>query len=202
MNHFRDMGNRKLQQLVDTAWNLFWRFGFSRVSIEEICKDSGISKMTFYKHFRNKTELVRFLMLEVSQQSIKMFEAILDKDIPFTEKIAETIKLKLEQTENISEAFFYDVHRLGDSELHRIIQDQMAANMKVVTNWYVDAQSRGEVRQDIKPEFIIYFLNHIVDMAKDEKLKRLYQTSHDLIRELTNFFFYGLLPAENRHNIE
>lgn len=198
MNHFRNMGNRKLQQLVETAWGLFWKYGFSRVTIEEICEEAGVSKMTFYKHFKNKTELVRFLMHEISQQSIKMFEDILAKDIPFTEKISETIKLKLEQTENISEAFFKDVHRLGDSELHGIIQDQMASNMKIVTNWYVDAQGRGEVRQDIKPEFIMYFLTHIVDMARDEKLMGLYETPHELIRELTNFFFYGLMPAENR----
>jgi hypothetical protein len=59
---------------------------------------------------------------------------------------------------------------------------------------YLDAQQRGDIRADIKPEFILYFLNKIVEMARDEDLERMYSTPQDLIMELTNFFFYGILP--------
>ena len=202
MRPFRDFKNKKLQQLVETAWDLFWRYGFTRVSIEEICKEAGVSKMTFYKHFKNKTDLVRFIMLETSKQSIKIYEEIMAQDIPFAEKIQKSVQLKLEQTENISEEFFKDIHRQNDSELNKIIREQMASNVQIVTSWYIDAQEKGDVRRNIKPEFIVYFMNHLLDMAKDEKLLGLYDNPHDLIMELTNFFFYGILPQENRGKIE
>jgi AcrR family transcriptional regulator len=196
MRPFRDFKNKKLQQLAETAWDLFFRFGFSRVSIEEICKEASVSKMTFYKHFRNKSDLVRFLMREMSEYSIKLYEDIMDEDISFTEKIQKSIQLKLESTENISEEFFRDIHRQNDSELNQIIHDQMVANMNIVTGWYLEAQKEGDVRQNIKPEFMVYMLNHLTDMAKDEKLVGMYDNPQDLIMELTNFFFYGILPRE------
>ena len=56
------------------------------------------------------------------------------------------------------------------------------------------AQVQGDVRSEIKPEFILYFLNHIFEMVKDDRLLKLYDSPQALINELTRFFFYGILP--------
>ena len=58
----------------------------------------------------------------------------------------------------------------------------------------VIAQKKGDVRPDINPNFILYYLDKILEMAKDENLMRLYKSPPDLINELTRFFFYGILP--------
>jgi len=198
MRPFREFENKKLQQLVYKAFDLFWKFGFTRVSIEELCKEAGVSKMTFYKHFKNKTDLVRFILHEMSEYSLKLYEDIMSEDIPFVEKVRKSVQLKLKQTENISEAFFNDFQRQNDPELLKVVQEQRISNIKVVTDWYIKAQKDGDVRTDIKPQFIIYFLNHMMEMVKDDNLVNMYSDPQDLIMELTNFFFYGLLPAETR----
>ena len=97
MRPFRDFGNKKLQQLIENAWDLFWQFGFTRVSIEEICKEAGVSKMTFYKHFKNKNDLVRFIMKEMSEYSLRLYDEIMSEDIPFVEKIHKSVELKIER---------------------------------------------------------------------------------------------------------
>ena len=61
---------------------------------------------------------------------------------------------------------------------------------------YYQAQKRGDIRSDLKPEFIIYLLNQMNVMLKDDQLIRLYETPQELIMELTNFFIYGLLPRD------
>lgn len=198
MRPFRDFENKKLQQLVEKAWDLFWQFGFTRVSIEEVCKEAGVSKMTFYKHFKNKNDLVRFIMKEMSEYSLKLYDGIMSEDIPFVDKIRKSVELKIEQTENISEAFFRDFHRQNDPELNKVLQEQRLSNLRTVTDWYLKAQKEGDIRRDIKPEFIVYFLNHMIEMVNDDKLVGMYEHPGELIKELTNFFFYGLLPAEKR----
>ena len=49
--------NPKYLDIFKTAKDLFWKYGIKRVSIEEICKEAKVSKMTFYKFFPNKIEL-------------------------------------------------------------------------------------------------------------------------------------------------
>ena len=62
--------NPKQKQILETSKELFWKFGFKRVTIEEICKEAGVSKMTFYKYYPNKIELVKGLMKRVLSESL------------------------------------------------------------------------------------------------------------------------------------
>ena len=63
--------NPKKNQILHTSKELFWKFGFKRVTIEEICKEAGVSKMTFYKFFPNKLELAKTILDKIFDENIK-----------------------------------------------------------------------------------------------------------------------------------
>jgi len=52
------MASRRRDHLVDTALDLFCRDGFNATGIDRILAESGVAKMTLYKHFRSKDELI------------------------------------------------------------------------------------------------------------------------------------------------
>jgi AcrR family transcriptional regulator len=192
----KNIANQKLQQIITTAKSLFWKFGIKRVSIEEICREANVSKMTFYKHFNNKVDLVKFLIDQLVEISIAEYKKIMEQPTSFQDKVKQSIQLKMKQTHDISQEFFEDIHKLADPEILDFFNQKAYQGIQLVINDYIDAQKKGDIRQDIKPEFIHYFLNHIITMAEDENLARLYNSPHELIIELTNFFFYGILPRE------
>ncbi|GHD42352.1 TetR family transcriptional regulator [Thalassobaculum fulvum] len=45
-------------ELVDTALRLFYTQGFNATGIDKILSEAGVAKMTLYKHFRSKDELI------------------------------------------------------------------------------------------------------------------------------------------------
>jgi AcrR family transcriptional regulator len=45
-------------ELVDRALELFYRHGFHATGIDRVLAESGVAKMTLYKHFRSKDELI------------------------------------------------------------------------------------------------------------------------------------------------
>lgn len=45
-------------QLIETALDLFSRGGFQAVGIDRLLSEAGVAKMTLYKHFRSKDELI------------------------------------------------------------------------------------------------------------------------------------------------
>ena len=51
-------GASKRDQLIDTALTLFYRDGFTATGIDKILSEAGVAKMTLYKHFRSKEELI------------------------------------------------------------------------------------------------------------------------------------------------
>ena len=52
------MASSKREQLVDTARRLFYENGIHATGIDKILAEAGVSKMTLYKHFKSKEELV------------------------------------------------------------------------------------------------------------------------------------------------
>lgn len=52
------MASTRRDHLVDTALQLFSRFGFHATGIDRILSESGVAKMTLYKHFKSKDELI------------------------------------------------------------------------------------------------------------------------------------------------
>ena len=52
------MASKRRDHLVDTALKLFNRDGYHATGIDKILAESGVAKMTLYKHFRSKDELI------------------------------------------------------------------------------------------------------------------------------------------------
>jgi len=52
------MASAKRDILVDTALRLFSENGYRATGIDKILKESGVAKMTLYKHFKSKDELI------------------------------------------------------------------------------------------------------------------------------------------------
>jgi len=189
-----EIDNQKLQQIYETAKSMFMRYGFKRVSIEEICREASVSKMTFYKFFSNKFDLLKFILEKITADSFAEYREILAQDVPYAEKVRQMIQMKMKYSDDISQDFFNDLYRNSEPELVAYWQQKTQEMMQLVLEDLKTAQAQGDVRAEIKPEFIFYFLNHIFEMVKDDRLIQLYDSPQALINELTRFFFYGILP--------
>ena len=52
------MASRKRDHLVDVARGLFYRHGFHATGVDTILKEASVARMTLYKHFKSKEELI------------------------------------------------------------------------------------------------------------------------------------------------
>ena len=188
--------NQKLQQLVTTAYDLFMRFGIRRVTVEEICREANVSKMTFYKYFKNKIKLTKYLLNQIFEEQMDEYRKIMVEQVPFQEKVKQILQLKHKQTEMMSQEFFSDLTKNPAPEIVELLEKMRADSFNEILNDLKTARDKGDIRQNLKPEFILYFLNHLIEMTEDEKLLSLYRSPNELAMELTNFFFYGILTPK------
>ena len=187
----------KRKQLIHTAKDLFYKYGIKRVTVEEICQEANVSKMTFYKHFKNKHELVKTMVVQMTDEAIEKYRSLMDQNIPFEEKVRETIHMKFEGTDQMSQEFMSDYLTHAEPEMLNFIHQRAQGTMALVIKDYAEAQKRGDIRQDIKIEFILWYLNKMFDLMGDEELEKLYGSPQEMIMELVNFFFYGIMPHKS-----
>jgi len=184
---------KKKAAILITATDLFQQFGIKRVSVEEICQRAVASKMTFYKYFKNKHDLVRFIWEKGFEQAFEKFDEIREKKIPFEQKLHLMLKLKEETTAKFSHQFALD-YLYAVPELKSFFEQLSRNSMKHLLEFIKESQKKGEVRSDILPEFFLAMINNLTLLAKDETLINKYQTYKDFVMEVNKFVFYGILP--------
>jgi len=188
--------SKKYLDIFDTAKDLFWKYVIKRVTIEEICKEAGVSKMTFYKFFRNKIELAKVILKIVIGNSLEKFEQIVNGDLDFHDKVKEMFLIKLESTKDISVEFISDIYKIQDANLHLIINEQRQKSLKIFVDFLIDSQKNGLIREDLRIEFILYYFEQMTHMMDNKDLVAKYDHPQDLIMESMRFLFYGLFPRK------
>lgn len=186
--------NPKRQQILRTGRELFWKFGFKRVTIEEICKEAGVSKMTYYKYFSNKMALVKILVDEILRDGLVKYRKLMDSEKPYPEKVLGMIELKREQTHTMSSEFFKDYLQSDDPEMLAYLEKMTRENFQIFMDDFRKAQENGDIRKDLKVEFILAVLNKLMDWIQhDASMMELYPEPQDLAVEMTRFMFYGIM---------
>ena len=183
----------KQEQLIQAARSLFFKYGLKRVTIEEICRTADVSKVTFYKIFRDKTELVRAVISRTADDRLAGFASVMNLDLPFPERMRRLVEMRLAQADEVGRDFLREIYVSAPPEVHEFIHQKTGESLATAMEYYLKAQKEGAIREDIKPEFISWFLNHIVDMMGDDRLVSMYGSSRELAAEVINFFLSGIL---------
>ena len=187
---------KKRELIIKTATQLFLKYGVKRVTVEELCSTAQISKMTFYKYFSNKIDLLKVLLNTIAKNQMDLYEEIMNQDIPYRQKVEQIIQMKQNQARMIGQEFFNDLYANAPAEIAQLLHEIGARYFMRIRNDFIKAQQTGMIRKDIKPDFIMYFLNHIIDMVTEEQLIAMYDSTESLINELTHFFFYGIMTEK------
>ena len=193
-----EKGSGKFEAIVAAARSLFWKHGIKRVSIEEICEKAEVSKMTCYKYFSNKTAIAKYLLEDMFETGVKVYKEIYNSDIPYEEKVKKLLDLKMSNAHEMSQELLDDIYKYQDEELSETIENIKNKLISIYLDDIRESQKTGEIRNDIKPEFMLYFLNNLTEMLTDKRVVEIYSNPEQMILEVMNFFFYGIMPRKNK----
>ena len=76
---FLRLPEEKRRRFLDAAWEEFTRARFADASINKIVQRAGIPRGSFYQYFLDKTDLFSYLLNEVKQNYIQVFQGLLEQ---------------------------------------------------------------------------------------------------------------------------
>lgn len=188
-------GNKKRSAILHSAQVLFWKHGFRRVSIDEICREAKTSKMTFYRFFPNKLEVARAVFDMVADEGLVKFRELMEGDTSPSDKMNKMLQLKMEGTNEISNEFISDFYNNPELGLSTYIEEKSKIMWKETLGLFKAGQKDGWIRKDMNVEFMFLLMQKTVPMLTDKEVMKLYNSPHELIKELANMFLYGISPS-------
>jgi AcrR family transcriptional regulator len=72
--------NPKRDAIIQAASTLFRRYGYRRTSMEDIAKETGVSRPSLYSYFKNKDEVFRSLSVRLHENALSESDRLLSAD--------------------------------------------------------------------------------------------------------------------------
>src|SRR5690554_6638650 len=143
--------SKKYWDTLTAARELFWKHGFRRVTVQEICEKAGVSKMTFYKFFPNKIELAKTVFEYEVDNGMDRINNLINEHVSGEEMLKEIILLKVKGTNDISPEFLEDFYMDNEPELKNFVKKKTDEAWSILIRHWKQLQKRGVFRADVKP---------------------------------------------------
>ena len=137
---------------------LFWKYGIRKLTVEDICKEAGVSKMTFYRSFENKYELAKIILIEFANESYMIFSELFSREDPFPEIVAEFLEIKKQQAKAVSIEFIKDIYVQNEftDSLKRLLEESQKSLMTTIYKSFDKAREEGWIKKEVSTSFIMY----------------------------------------------
>ena len=192
------MENQK-EQIIKTAGEMFFRLGIRSVSIDDICRELGMSKKTFYVYFASKDELVaQLLHSNVEYISGKMDDLRQMHDF---RKLVECFVHRQEAEKNDVRRvpqLVYDLKKYYPRQFEDFQHECFRTQKEYIKAYLEQGISEGMVRADLDTELTATLFAKIhADAVRDcEKIEAHGHSMHRLSHTAMDIFVRGVLSEE------
>ncbi len=188
--------NPKRTQILTTGKELFWKFGFKRVTIEEICREAGVSKMTFYKFFPNKLKLATTILDAIIEKNLVMIRKLSEDHETPEKTFKKILQLKSDSIKGIGEEFIKDLYVNPEEGLKTYMEEKTKKIFAEIINVYNKGKEDGWIRKDLNIPFFFSYISKTTESVMNDELMTYFDTPQELVMELTNLFLYGITPHD------
>ncbi len=153
-------------RIIKAAENKFFRFGFYKVSIDEIVAEAKTSKAAVYRFYSSKEELVEAVLNNLNNHINQNIGSIVNNgSITFQDKLMKIIEFTSGLFQRINRAFLEDLQ--NHTPALRIEYQKMRMNRinKYYKKLFADGIDEGIVRSDIPLDFVLYFYSKVTEIA-------------------------------------
>lgn len=190
------MKRTKKQQIEFTAKDLFWKHGFKKVSIEEICKKASVSRKTFYTLYENKTALVLYILKEMSDEAFVETRRIIDGEGSFAQKLEKMLALKFERSKDFSMEFVADFYNPDATDILEYFNKIVAESMTLVYDFYKNAQEKGEMNPELNLDYVMWMMQKQVELCRTAELLAMFPDVESMTRQISQSIIYGIMPVK------
>jgi len=187
------------QKIIKTAGDMFFRLGIRSVSIDDICRELGMSKKTFYVYFSSKDELVaQLLQSNIDYISSKAQELLNQSD--FRSWVKCFVKRQKEEKNDVRRVpqLVFDLQKYYPRQFAEYQFKAFESEKKHIFRFLEKGIESGLVRADINKEYVaIFFAKVHTDMVSDlEKIESHGINMVVLSHEAMEIFVRGILSEE------
>jgi TetR/AcrR family transcriptional regulator, cholesterol catabolism regulator len=190
-------------KILQGAGDLFMRYGFKSITMDDIAREMGISKKTLYQYFTDKQDLVN-QAVENHLNSERDYCTTLVKNekdpIAYLLAISENFG---NEAKHINSAVLYDLKKYFKEAWDKIeayssefIYGQILQNL-------AEGKSKGLYREELNDQVIaLYYVNMVQFLVNPENYQKEVRDFYTVHHQLVHYHLHGILTEKGLKQLE
>mgnify|MGYP001570431709 CR=1 FL=1 len=192
--------NETRTRILTTALEQFLKFGISKVTMEELADEMGMSKKTIYKYFPGKDILIRELLnTQKNLHACECSKIMMQDEINFVEKLKLILKYIGEQYSNMTPQFIADLRRNSPEIWKEIDQWRTEKIFADFTALVEEGIHERVFRQDVNKKILVMlYAGAVQHLINPEVLSQNSFSASEVYDNLIHIIFEGIFTEEAR----
>lgn len=185
----QDERDRVRGLLLDTALRLFAERGYIGVRVEDIAKEAGVSRATFYKHFAEREEILAELFARlVKGRSLPVPPGTDAEALPRVRELLTAAAARMAADEQLARF----VYTLPIRHAALLGEGARPPVMESVERLIEKGVAAGAVRADVPPEFITAQIARTFEAAMRDWAEHRVADAAEHLAMLLDLSFHGI----------
>ncbi|MFA6261505.1 MAG: TetR/AcrR family transcriptional regulator [Bacteroidia bacterium] len=178
------------EKILIEAENLFMRYGFKSITMDDVSRELGVSKKTLYLHFADKHDLVnQCVECHLERMNQTCSHLIETKEDPISTLLAIT-EFNIQQLQRVSQSSIYDLKKYFKGAWDKLMENRNQFIYKSIKANLELGMKKGLYRKELDPEVVGMIYIHLVSLVIDPANHR--DSEMDLRKILLEIVSYHL----------
>ncbi len=193
------MGDAIKQRIIEKAGEMFPRFGFSKVTIDELSEELGISKKTIYRYFTSKDEIADAVYKWTVMSVKTRLQEIMQEPIDYLDRLYMLCEFIGQFLSRMHKTAQQDLIKHRPDLWEKIELYRKQEVFPIFENVLDEGIKLGIVRRDIQKDLTLLVMTSAVEgILTPEILIHKPFSAEDAFRSIIDIFFNGVLTDKAR----
>lgn len=188
------------ERIIEASRELFSRYGFTKVTTDEIAAAAGISKKTLYQYFESKENLIWDVVSETGDNMRRAVEAIItDEGMSFTDKLRSFTELRAGMSSRLKPFLVEDAMRNFPRVWKQFEEIRNVQFGSFLDRLIEEGIKQNVVRKDVDKSILeLVCMGSINTIINPETLCSVPYSQQDAVDAIIKIIFVGVLTDEAR----
>ncbi len=195
--------NEKLDHLLKQAGVIFMRYGLKSVTMDDVCRELGISKKTLYQYVSDKNDLISKVLDQDIQEDEKVICALQTSGLSAIDELLHIQKMVTEKVQHMHSSIIYDLKKYYPESWGRIIRHRNEFIVGCIEQNIIKGQQEGVFRKDIHSALIAKIYAYQIEASIDPSLySGLKITAVEVYAEAMRYHIRGIATEKGLKYLE
>jgi TetR/AcrR family transcriptional regulator len=165
---FMNLSEERQKKIIDTCLREFALRNYNEVSLSKIIAELGLAKGSFYRYFESKRDLYEYLIEYAKKLNIGLFEKTLQEPCVDAWSCFYFQAARLDNEYPVFGGFGYKISQERDNVVFGdVALKSKMKGLEVLRGIFEEQQRRGNIREDLDVDQMIYTLLQIQEGVMD-----------------------------------